>query len=304
MPNRPASSPVIAPATRIAAISSRISPNGTPEIMSCQAAAVRAASAPSPTNASASRRVFAPAPGLTASVARWRRKARAPGTAWKSPSTWRVMGALEPIDAVIVERWDVAVLARREAIEPGLARMHDEGVDARRDHDARERIERFLRILVVDADAAFDGHRNPDRRLHGGDAIADEARLRHQTGAEPALLHAIGGAADIEIDLVVAEVGADARALRERRRVGAAELQRHRMLRRIEAEQARAIAAQHRARRDHLGIDQRAAREQAVEEPAVPVGPLHHGGDAEARNVVLQCRALSSFSGRFACAPN
>ena len=39
----------------------------------------------------------------------------------------------------------------------------------------------------------------------------------------------------------------DARALCERRRVGAAELQRHRMLRRIEAEQVRAIAPQHRA---------------------------------------------------------
>ena len=40
------------------------------------------------------------------------------------------MRGLEPIDAVVVERRDIAVLARREALEPGLARMHDERVDA------------------------------------------------------------------------------------------------------------------------------------------------------------------------------
>jgi len=54
------------------------------------------------------------------------------------------------------------------------------------------------------------------------------------------------------------------------------------MLERIEPEQAGAVAVQHGAGGDHLGIDARAPREQAVEEPAVPVGPLHHGGDAEA----------------------
>src|SRR5207244_7771539 len=40
----------------------------------------------------------------------------------------RRMGALEAIDAVIVERWDVPVLPWREAIEPGLARMTHEPV--------------------------------------------------------------------------------------------------------------------------------------------------------------------------------
>src|SRR5262245_884446 len=44
----------------------------------------------SSTNASASARTVEPAPGLTASVARCRRKARAPGTARKSPRRWRV----------------------------------------------------------------------------------------------------------------------------------------------------------------------------------------------------------------------
>jgi len=60
--------------------------------------------------------------------------------------------------------------------------------------------------------------------------------LRHQAGAEAALLHPVGRAADIEVDLVIAQVGADARALRQRRRIAAAELQRDRMLERVEAD--------------------------------------------------------------------
>ena len=71
-------------------------------------------------------------------------------------------------------------------------------------------------------------------------------------------------------------------AFGERARVRAAELHRDRMLGRIEAEQPRAVAAQHRAGRDHLGVEPRAAREQAMEEPAVPVGPFHHRRDREA----------------------
>ena len=146
-----------------------------------------------------------------------------------------------------------------------------------------ERVERLLRVLVVDADAAFHRDRNRDRRLHRRDAIADQPRLRHQAGAEAALLHAVGRAADIEIDLVVAEIGADARARgASAARIGAAELQRDRMLGRIEAEQPRAVAVQHRAGGHHLGVEQRAARQQAMEEPAMPVGPFHHRRDAEA----------------------
>ena len=63
---------------------------------------------------------------------------------------------------------------------------------------------------------------------------------------------------------------------------------RDRVLGRVEAEQARAVAMQHGAGRDHLGIEQRPAREQAMEEPAVPVGPLHHGRDAEAMFLIFQ----------------
>ena len=159
--------------------------------------------------------------------------------------------------------------------------MHDQRVGAGRDDMSRESRQRFLRILVVDADAAFHRHRDRDRRLHGGDAIADQRRLRHQAGAEAALLHPIRRTADVEIDLVVAEIRADPRAAGERRGIAAAELQRHRMLGRIEADQPVAVAVQHRAGGHHLGVDQRAARQQAMEEPAVPIGPFHHRRNAK-----------------------
>jgi hypothetical protein len=37
----------------------------------------------------------------------------------------------------------------------------------------------------------------------------------------------------------------------------------------------------HRAGAEHLGVEPRAAREQAVEEPAVPVGSFHHRSDGK-----------------------
>jgi len=64
-------------------------------------------------------------------------------------------------------------------------------------------------------------------------------------------------------------------------RIAAAELERNRMFGGIVRHQPRARAVEHRAGGDHLGVDQRAAREQAMEKPAVPVGPFHHRGDAE-----------------------
>jgi hypothetical protein len=46
-------------------------------------------------------------------------------------------------------------------------------------------------------------------------------------------------------------------------------------------QQPPAIAVQHSAGGQHLGIEESASRQQAVEEPAMPVGPLHHRSDTE-----------------------
>ena len=159
--------------------------------------------------------------------------------------------------------------------------MHDERVDARGNDAVRERIERRLGVLLVDPEPALHRDRHLHRRLHGRDAVADESRLGHQAGAEAAVLHAVGRAADIEVDLVVAEILADAGGGGERSRIRAAELQRDRMLLGRIADQALAVAVNDGARRHHLGVEQRAPRHEAVEEPAMPVRPVHHGRDAE-----------------------
>ncbi len=76
-----------------------------------------------------------------------------------------------------------------------------------------EAVETLLGILVVDANAAFDRHRQVRRVAHGAHAIGHQRRLRHQAGAEAAGLHPIGRAADIEVDLVIAERRGDPRRL-------------------------------------------------------------------------------------------
>ena len=130
----------------------------------------------------------------------------------------------QPIYPVIVERRDVAILLRRQSVEPGLAGVDDQRVGAGRDDAARQLIQRSFRILIVDADPALHCDRNVHGKLHGMDAVSNQRRLSHQTGAKAAILHPVRRTADIEIDFVVAEILADLRTRREIARIGAAEL--------------------------------------------------------------------------------
>ena len=70
---------------------------------------------------------------------------------------------LQPVDAVVVERRHLAVLLRRQPLQPGLARMHDEGAAAGAGHRVDEALEVRLAVLVVDADAALDRDRHAPR---------------------------------------------------------------------------------------------------------------------------------------------
>ena len=186
-------------------------------------------------------------------------------------------------------------------MQPGLARVHDQHLQPRADQGFGKTVQAFVVVLIVHADAAFHRHRNADGSAHRRHAVGHQRGLAHQAGAEAARLHAIGRAADIEIDLVVAPLRADARRLRQLRRFVAAELQRERMLGCIEIQQTRAIAMQDRAGRHHLGIQTRIGAQQTMEEPAMPVGPVHHGRNTEApgrhfRDLMLSCRACGDPS--------
>ena len=98
------------------------------------------------------------------------------------------------------------------------------------DHQVDEAVEALLGVLIVDADAALDRHRQVGGVAHGAHAVGHQLRLRHQAGAEAARLHAVGRAADIEVDLVIAERRGNPRRLGQFGGIGAAELHRDRML--------------------------------------------------------------------------
>ena len=104
--------------------------------------------------------------------------------------------------------------------------MHDDRAAAAAATCLDEGLEVGLGVLVVDADAALNGDRHGDAPAHRRDAVGDERGLGHEAGAEAALLHAVGGAADVEVDLGVAHGLADGGGLGEARGHGAAELQR------------------------------------------------------------------------------
>ena len=61
--------------------------------------------------------------------------------------------------------------------------------------------------------------------------------------------------------------------------------------RRAEAEKPLPVPMADCQRRHHLGIEQRMPRQLAVEHPAVPVGPIHHGRNGEYFSFVIQCLA-------------
>src|SRR5262249_55939525 len=93
---------------------------------------------------------------------------------------------------------------------------------------------------------------------------------------ESATRHALARAAAVEIDLIISGVLPSARRRGELSGITASQLQRERMLLRIESEQPRAITAHDRRGGGPLGVKQHVSQEAAQEEAAMAVGPVHH----------------------------
>ena len=196
--------------------------------------------------------------------------------------------ALEPVGPLVTQRRHLAVFLRRQALEPGIARVDDEHAAASVGNAIDEGAEHFEMFVVIDAEAAFHRHRNMSihgraRRDHRRDAVGDQGRLAHQARAEPPGLHAIGRAATVEVDLVEATLGSDPRRLRQQCRFAAAQLQCDRMLDRIQRQQLVAVAVDHRIRMHHLGVQPCVRRQQAMEHAAMRIRPVHHRGDGQAQ---------------------
>ena len=169
--------------------------------------------------------------------------------------------------------------------------MDDKGIDAGRGHGARHRPKRFRWLLIVDPDAALHGDGNRHGRLHGGDTFPDKRGFAHQTGAERAVLYAIRRAATVEVDFGITEILADPGAARQISGLRSAELHRDGLFNGVESKEPHPVAVDDRAGGHHLGVEQRAPRQGAMEGAAMPVRPVHHGGDAEAPRVVARLHA-------------
>ena len=97
-------------------------------------------------------------------------------------------GLFQPVDKRIVERRDVPVLLRRQALQPCLARVDRDPPDARLPDRLQKAGQHLARLLLVDADPALDGDLGPGRRR-------DHRRraLRHEVGrAHQGRVHALG----------------------------------------------------------------------------------------------------------------
>ena len=195
-------------------------------------------------------------------------------------------GALQLMHQRIVERRNIAVFLWRQPLEPSLAGMDDQGVGARVQNLFGDVEQRRARLLIVDADAAFDRHRHAHRVLHRAHAIGDEHGAQHKAGAKGSVLHAVRRTADIEIDFVVAEGFGDPRAGGEIARLRAAKLKGQRLLEGVEAHQPRAVAVNDGAGRQHFRVKPRAPRHQPVQVAAMPIRPIHHRRHGKAPGAV------------------
>ena len=167
--------------------------------------------------------------------------------------------------------------------------MHDESLAASLTDGTNEIAHKIVALALVNADAVLHGDGHAHHIQHGLDTVSHQLRLGHQAGPESAALHPLAGATAVEVDLVIAPLLTQLGGQRQVSRLAAAQLQGQRMLFGIEAQMPRHIAVQERTGGDHLGVEQRVAREQAVKVTAMPVRPIHHRRYAEAARVFGDC---------------
>lgn len=160
--------------------------------------------------------------------------------------------------------------------------MHGKTGAARVLHLANEIAQLGVTVPAVDADAVLNRYRDRDGVLHCLNAIRHQGRVGHQDRANHVVLHPVAGAADVEVHLVVAGVLGHAGAGGQVGGDATAQLQGEWMLGLVMAQETFVVAVEDCAGGDHLGVEEGVFGQQAQKVPAVPVSPIHHGGDGEA----------------------
>ena len=163
--------------------------------------------------------------------------------------------------------------------------MNDDMADTAFGNAADKCIKPGFGVHIIDADPAFDRHWPAfGSILHGVQAIAHQFGLGHQAGTETPRLHTIRRAADIEVIFSIAVRGGKTHGLSQTRRITAAQLQGDGIITAIAmmaTQQLLTVTVDDRIGSDHFRIQHRRRRQHAVEDTAMPVGPVHHRRDSK-----------------------
>lgn len=188
-------------------------------------------------------------------------------------------------NALVVQRWNVAVLFGTQARQPGFSGMDDDRIDTAVGHGRNEVAQIAFLIELIDTNSGLDGYRYFNRLAHCRQAITHQLGFFHQASPETTLLNPVRRTTDIEIDLAIAPLRTDTSCLCQLTRLTSTQLQGKRLLGRIEAQETIMIAMNNGAGRHHLRVQQGLLVDQTMENPAVAIGPVHHRGNAELMGV-------------------
>ena len=192
-------------------------------------------------------------------------------------------GSRKTARPIIIKGWNVTVFLGAQPLQPGFAGMQIHHPDTGPGNMRDKIIQTRLGVHIINANAAFDCHRQVGCPPHGGHAFSYQCGFSHQASAEPARLNTVGRTADIQIDFSIS-IGCRRRhRLRQARRITATKLQRCRncavQVGPCKRQQPVTIAMNDRLGSHHFGEAQCRRCNQPVKQPAMPVRPVHHGGN-------------------------
>ena len=188
--------------------------------------------------------------------------------------------AFQAVDIIVAQRRHVAVFLGREAFQPSIAGVDDEGCAIGFFRQCADKIgQRLIIGFAVKADSVLDGNGTVGCGfLHRVQAVGHQIRLLHQARAERAFLNARAGTAAVEVDFVVAVSGGFGGRFGQILRLAAAQLQRDGVFAVVFQQEAVGVAVNHRARVNHFGVKPGMAGDLACHMAIVPISPVQHGG--------------------------
>ena len=146
--------------------------------------------------------------------------------------------------------------------------MDDENAAGAAAGDGFNEMKYLALVLLVNGEAMLDGNGyRAHRCLHRTHAFGDQRGVVHQAGADAVVLHAVAGAADVQIDFLIAVRQGDGAGACQRFRLAAAQLQGAGRVA-VVLQMAFGVAVNQRAGGHHFRVQQGAAGKKAVQRAA------------------------------------